>query len=68
MAAVGSPCQEGGMSNRLARITQVEIERAIRAARKVGATEVELKIGNAVSIRIRFGSDQPVAEGEEIVL
>jgi hypothetical protein len=56
------------MSNRPARFLQAEIERAIRAARKAGATEVELKIGDAVSIRIRLGSDRPVAEGEEIVL
>ena len=32
------------MSNRPARITQAEIERAIRAAKKAGLTEVELKI------------------------
>jgi hypothetical protein len=31
------------MSNRPARISQAEIERAIRAARKAGATEVELR-------------------------
>ena len=42
------------MSNRPARISQAEIERAIRAARKAGATEVELKIGVDVSIRIRI--------------
>ena len=41
----------GGMSNRPARITQVEIERAIRAAKKAGVTEVEVKIGDEASIR-----------------
>ena len=61
--------QEGGdMSNRPARISQAEIERAIRAARKAGATEVEVKMGDGVSIRIPLGPDRPVAEGEEIVL
>jgi hypothetical protein len=55
------------MSNRPARISQAEIERAIRAARKAGATEVEVKMGD-VSIRIPLVPDRPVAEGEEIVL
>jgi|HubBroStandDraft_2_1064218.scaffolds.fasta_scaffold1324136_2 hypothetical protein len=56
------------MSNRPARISQAEIERAIRAAKKAGATEVEVKMGDGVSIRIPLGPDRPVAEGEEIVL
>ena len=34
------------MSNRPARITQAEIERAIRAAKKAGVIEVEVKIGD----------------------
>jgi hypothetical protein len=45
------------MSNRPARITQAEIERAIRAARKAGAAEVELKMGDGVSIRIPLVPD-----------
>jgi len=56
------------MSNRPARITQAEIERAIRAARKEGVTEVELKIGDEASIRIPLAPDKPVAESGEIVL
>ena len=40
------------MTNRPARITQAEIERAIRAAKKAGLTEIEIKIGNDASIRI----------------
>jgi hypothetical protein len=60
--------EEGGMSNRPARISQAEIERAIRAARKAGATEVEVKMGDGVSIRIPLVPDRPVAESEEIVL
>jgi hypothetical protein len=55
------------VSNRPARITQVEIERAIRAAKKVGIPVVEVKVGDAV-IRIPLVSDQPVAEPEEVVL
>ena len=55
--------QEGGMSNRPARITQAEIERAIRAAKKAGATEVVVKMGDGViTIRIPLVPDQPVAE------
>jgi 2-iminoacetate synthase ThiH len=56
------------VSNRPARITQVEIERAIRAAKKAGITEVVVKIGDEVSIRIPLEPYQPVAESEEIVL
>jgi hypothetical protein len=59
---------EGDMSNRPARISQAEIERAIRAARKAGAREVEVMMGDGVSIRIPLGPDRPVAESEEIVL
>jgi 2-iminoacetate synthase ThiH len=56
------------VSNRPARITQAEIERAIRAAKKAGVTEVVVKIGDDVSIRIPLVPDQPVAKSEEIVL
>ena len=57
-----------GMSNRAARITQVEIERAIRAAKKAGATEVEVRIGDEASIRIPLAPDKPVAEAAKIIL
>ena len=51
------------MSNRPARITQAEIERAIRAAKKAGATEIEVKIGDGVSIRgIPLTPNKPVAD------
>jgi hypothetical protein len=56
------------MSNRPARITQAEIERAIRAAKKAGVTEVVVEIGDEVAIRLSLVPDQPVAEYEEIVL
>jgi hypothetical protein len=56
------------MSNRPARITQVEIERAIRAARKAGLTEIEVRVGDEVSIRIPLVPDKDIAEPEEIVL
>jgi hypothetical protein len=55
------------MTNRAAKITQAEIERAIRAARKAGLTEVEVRIGDA-SIRFPLVPDKPVAESGEIVL
>ena len=32
------------MTNRPARITQAELNRVVRAARKAGATEVEVKL------------------------
>jgi 2-iminoacetate synthase ThiH len=56
------------MSNRPARITQAEIERAIRAAKKAGVTEIELKIGNDATVRIPLTPNKPVAETEEIIL
>jgi hypothetical protein len=56
------------VSNRPARITQAEIERAIRAAKKAGVTEIELKIGDEAAIRIPLVPDQPIAESGEIVL
>jgi hypothetical protein len=56
------------MSNRPARITQVEIERAIRTAKKAGAAEVEVKIGDEASIRISLVAEKSVAESGEIVL
>jgi hypothetical protein len=56
------------MSNRPARITQVEIERAIRAARKAGVTEVEVRIGDEASIRIPLTAGKPIADSGEIIL
>jgi hypothetical protein len=56
------------MSNRPARITQAEIERAIRAARKAGVTQIEVKIGDEVFIRIPLAPEQPIAESGEVVL
>jgi hypothetical protein len=57
------------MSNRPVRITQAEIERAIRAARKAGVTEIELKIGDGATVRIPLAlNNKPVAETEEIIL
>jgi hypothetical protein len=56
------------MTNRPARITQAEIERAIRAAKKAGLPEIEIKIGDEASIRIPLVPDKPVAESKEIVL
>jgi hypothetical protein len=56
------------MSNRPARITQAEIERVIRAARKAGVTEIEVKIGDDASIRIPLAPEQPIAKSDEVVL
>jgi hypothetical protein len=56
------------MSNRPARITQAEIERAIRAAKKFGLPEVEVRIGDDASIRIPLVPDKTVAEQGEVVL
>jgi hypothetical protein len=55
------------MSKRRARITQPEVQRVIRAAKKEGAAAVELTIGD-VSVRIPLAPDKSVAESEDIVL
>jgi 2-iminoacetate synthase ThiH len=56
------------MSNRPARITQAEIERAIRAAKKAGLTEVEVRLGDEASIRIPLAPKKPIADAGEIIL
>ena len=52
------------MARRPAAITQAEIARAIRAARRNGAAEVEVRIGEQSSIVIRLnsstGAERPV--------
>jgi hypothetical protein len=50
------------MSRRPARITQAEIEGVIRAAKKEGAPEVEVKIGDEASIRIPLVPDSDIAK------
>jgi hypothetical protein len=56
------------MSRRPARITQAEIERVIRAAKKAGLAEVEVKVGDGACIRIPLAPEKPIAKSEEIVL
>jgi hypothetical protein len=56
------------MSNRPARITQAEIERAIRAAKKAGLNEVEVRLGDEASIRIPLAPEKPIANADEIIL
>jgi 2-iminoacetate synthase ThiH len=56
------------MTNRPARITQAEIERAIRAAKKAGLTEIEIKIGDDATIRIPISPNDTVADSGDLVL
>jgi hypothetical protein len=56
------------MTNRPARITQAEIERAIRAAKKAGLAEIEIKIGDDATIRIPISPNNPVADSGDLVL
>jgi hypothetical protein len=44
------------------------IRAAIRAARKEGAPEVEVKIGSEAIVRISLPPEKPVAESGEIIL
>lgn len=60
------------MSRRPAKITQAEVARAIRAAKREGAAEVEVKPDGTMLIRLvptsPEGTDAPVERGKEIVL
>jgi len=57
------------MTNRPARITQSEINRVVRAAKKAGATEIEVKLdSHGPWVKIVLSSDNPVAESEDIVV
>jgi D-aminopeptidase len=58
------------MTNRPARITQAEINRVVRGAKKAGATEVEIRLdSNGPWVKILLSSDKlPIAESEEIVV
>jgi hypothetical protein len=51
----------------LAEINRM-IRAAIRAARKEGATMVEVKIGDDAIVRIPLAPDKPIAESDEIIL
>ena len=60
------------MARQRARITQQEIARAIRAARRTGVAEIEVRLGDQASIVIRLAATartaEAVAPNEEIVL
>lgn len=51
------------MSNRAARITQAEVARIVRGARKAGAAEVEVRVdGASVVIRMEKSTAPEQAE------
>lgn len=58
------------MANRAARITQSEIARIVRGAKKAGAAEVEVRVGEAsVIVRMQSTDAEKDREAErEIVL
>jgi hypothetical protein len=60
------------MTKRPARVTQAEIDRAIRAVKKAGATSFDIVIEEArIIVRVPgnpLAPDRPVADSEEIVL
>jgi hypothetical protein len=57
------------MTNRPARITQSEINRVVRAAKKAGAAEIVVKLeSHGPWVKIVLSSDNRVAESEDIVL
>lgn len=59
------------MPRRAARITQAEIACALRAAKRAGAAEVEVRLGEQASLVIRLSStvtEERLELSEEIVL
>lgn len=60
------------MSRGPAKITQADVGRVIRAAKKEGATEVEVRIGDQTMFVIRLGTANtqapPLEQKGEVVL
>jgi hypothetical protein len=56
------------MSGKPAAITQADVQRAIRAARKEGVAKIELRYPNAVSVIIHISEEKPIAPEEQITL
>jgi hypothetical protein len=57
------------VSRRPASVVQADFARIIRAAKQAGATEIEVRIGEAtILIRISTGTEKPIEEAQEIVL
>lgn len=60
------------MSRRPAKITQADVARTIRAAKREGAAEIEVKPDGTMLIRLvptsPKGTEAPVETGREIVL
>jgi hypothetical protein len=56
-----------GMSRRPATITQADTARIIRAAKQAGATEVEIRVGEAVLV-VRLNERAALDPGPRIVL
>jgi hypothetical protein len=57
------------VSNRPARITQAEVARVIRAAKREGASEVIVNLDErTVLVRLSTDPDNPVEDGGEVIL
>jgi hypothetical protein len=57
------------MTRRPARVTQVEIDRVIRSAKKARATEVEVKLdSNGPWLKIVLSGDKPIAESDDDIV
>lgn len=55
--------------NRPATITQADVARVIRAAKKAGASEVEVRVGGAsVVVRLSTGKEEALETKGEVVL
>ena len=60
------------MSRRPAAISQTDVTRVVRAAKRAGAAEVEVRIGDQTAIIIRInsstGDEKRLEPAEEIIL
>ncbi len=56
------------MSRRPAKVTQAELNRAIRAAKQAGVGEVEIRLGDDAAIVIKVAPTIASTEKSDIVL
>jgi len=56
------------MSGKPAAVTQADVRRAIRAAKKEGVTKIEVRIRDTASVIIHISEEKQIAPEEKITL
>jgi hypothetical protein len=54
------------MSRRPASVTQADVARILRAAKQVGASEVEVRVGDSIIV-VRMSDPQPILQRESVL-